>query len=684
MIEIEAPDGSIIEFPEGTNDATITSVMAREYGAPKPQPDMMQRAGNVWEGIKSGATFGLGPEIQAGVAGAYVGARNLLGMDTGGLTMSGANKQAYQELEANRAQAAQDPWAYLPGEVTGAIATGAGITKALPQATGALTQFASKGLPQALLTAQGIGGVSGALYGAGSGEGTLTDRAKSAQMGGAVGSLAGPAGAMAAKTVAGPLTNRVMEILKKRQAQVKIPPTVGQMTPEQSLGQLVQKTQDAQQLTYGQAVNSKALNQVEGALKKDYPDNYQQIMNAWKESDQPLAVVAGPALTRKAMGAAQYETALPKTTKYFGEQISEAKDKLVQSVYRNLGDSKSYYATVDDVLSKGRKKAAPLYNKAYTKEIDPSFQFKPEIQSAIDAARKKYPSELEGLKDNSIKVLDYAKKELDDQIGSAKRSGENNFARARTDVKDELLSAMDQASPDYAKARAVAGDYLKVTDAMEVGQNFVRFDPAEITTTLKSASNSEKDAFKIGFSKAIANRINDTAEGANPYNRVFGSKTKQEQLKAILSPEEYKRLEIDMKATNRLFDMKNKVLGNSTTTSKAMAASEISDDALMEMATQPRKSIANFIRNKLTSGGKTAEAIADLLYETDPTKKLVLLERISGSEALTKAEKQIVKEQYFNLDDRLRVMGAGVGGQVAVPKNIPEATIRPEQTNVQN
>ncbi|MCA1400047.1 hypothetical protein [Bradyrhizobium sp. BRP56] len=36
-IQIQAPDGSLVEFPAGTSDATITSVMAREFGGPKPK-----------------------------------------------------------------------------------------------------------------------------------------------------------------------------------------------------------------------------------------------------------------------------------------------------------------------------------------------------------------------------------------------------------------------------------------------------------------------------------------------------------------------------------------------------------------------------------------------------------------------------------------------------------------------
>ena len=41
MIEIAAPDGSVVRFPEGTPDATIKNVMAKNYGGPQ-QPVSLQ------------------------------------------------------------------------------------------------------------------------------------------------------------------------------------------------------------------------------------------------------------------------------------------------------------------------------------------------------------------------------------------------------------------------------------------------------------------------------------------------------------------------------------------------------------------------------------------------------------------------------------------------------------------
>ena len=38
MIEIEAPDGSIIEFPAGTDDATIDRVMRENFAPQQAAP----------------------------------------------------------------------------------------------------------------------------------------------------------------------------------------------------------------------------------------------------------------------------------------------------------------------------------------------------------------------------------------------------------------------------------------------------------------------------------------------------------------------------------------------------------------------------------------------------------------------------------------------------------------------
>lgn len=45
LIEIDAPDGTVVEFPAGTSSAVIKSAMAKRYGGPAPAPSLMKQVG---------------------------------------------------------------------------------------------------------------------------------------------------------------------------------------------------------------------------------------------------------------------------------------------------------------------------------------------------------------------------------------------------------------------------------------------------------------------------------------------------------------------------------------------------------------------------------------------------------------------------------------------------------------
>lgn len=70
-IQIQAPDGSIAEFPDGTPDATITAVMAKTFGGPKPKV-------NTFADIAKSALQG-GREAMSAVGDAVLGATTPLG-----------------------------------------------------------------------------------------------------------------------------------------------------------------------------------------------------------------------------------------------------------------------------------------------------------------------------------------------------------------------------------------------------------------------------------------------------------------------------------------------------------------------------------------------------------------------------------------------------------------------------
>jgi hypothetical protein len=131
MIEIEAPDGSVVEFPDGTPDATIESVMQAEFGAPTvtEAPILDNRVGQAFEvaesdvntpvsnlralgaitdGLAQGMTFGFSDEIASGLASATG-----LGGDFG---------EFDKNLAAERIRMAQNRQAAPGSELTGQIA----------------------------------------------------------------------------------------------------------------------------------------------------------------------------------------------------------------------------------------------------------------------------------------------------------------------------------------------------------------------------------------------------------------------------------------------------------------------------------------------------------------------------------------------------------------------------------
>lgn len=122
-----------------------------------------------------------------------------------------SGKKTLKDLRNDYANARSDsPKMTMAGEAVGAIGTtlaGAYLgSKAVSGFSGALSTFA-KASPTAALSLSGAG--SGALYGAGTGEGTLGDRAISASVGGTIGAFTGPLVPWATRSVAAPVAKGI-------------------------------------------------------------------------------------------------------------------------------------------------------------------------------------------------------------------------------------------------------------------------------------------------------------------------------------------------------------------------------------------------------------------------------------------------------------------------------------------
>ncbi len=187
---------------------------------PAPKQQSADRTGTstartILDQALQGATFGFGDEISGAIGGVIAPAIAKL---QGSTAFDDATNPDIMQMGVDRAQQnirnqqEQNPLTSILSNLVGGVGVGgiaAGAVKGVaPNAASNLTRFA-KANP--LTTAGTVGGISGAAYGAGGGEGSLSERGKGALIGGAVGGIAGPVASSIGRNVIAPAVNKLSE-----------------------------------------------------------------------------------------------------------------------------------------------------------------------------------------------------------------------------------------------------------------------------------------------------------------------------------------------------------------------------------------------------------------------------------------------------------------------------------------
>lgn len=573
-------------------------------------------------------------------------------------------------LERNRAvleQAQKErPVSYFSGNVGGGLALGSGAG-ALVKGAGLAGKAAQLYKAAPIRSTAGLGAVQGGLYGAGEGEGGFIERAKSAARGAGLGGLfGGAAGFIGSKVGTGAVKKASQEISDIDRA---------------ALGKILESK--------GMKPTETAISKIADRLKKDYPDpqDLQTALQRYASGEGGLVEYGGVSTAKRAQGAAQYPSGGAKAEEYFegvskgvmqprvGGRMAQAKERVANALDA-IAPSGNMTEAIDDILSKGSASARPLYDRAY-QSIIPNLQVKPEVASAIEKARSVYPSELEGLPDNSVKVLDYAKKVLDDQIGAAKRSGERGFANSRTQIKNELLSQIDQASPEYTAARKSAGDYLSLESSMKSGYDILKpsFTSDAVGKAVSKMAPKEKEAFRSGMRQALDERIAKIGDGRAVY--TIWKDELRNKFSKVLTKDELLKVENQFFAESNLAKLRDRIISGSPTTGKAYEAADIADSAasLIEGVAQRGvkgeglKQVIDFVGRRFDGiNDKTAGLISDLLYETDPSKKLAIIKSLENqTKALSPVQRGRIMALSLKIDEVAKAQRAIKATSAAAP-----------------
>lgn len=519
MIEVELPDGSIAEFPDGTPEGTIKAVLAKQFGAPKQR-------GSIVDPFMQGLVP-FADEIAGGIGGAIHVARGAgtfrEGYDRTRNTAN-ADLEAFKERNPGTAMAAEVAGA-IPGAMLpiGTIARGANL--------------ASK-VGRGVTTGAGFG----AAYGAGQGEGV--DRLLNAGTGAAIG-----LGIGGAVPLAGHGASKVVGKVKTAFGRPQIGARAGGMVLDDLAA--------------------------EGLSVKD------ATKAARSFGPQGMLADASPTLRLRAEQIAQSDNpARGGVIRSLQKRSGEAGGRIGTAFDNALGQRPDVFQTLETMKTTRKANAAPLYDLAYrvpiniTKGLD-EFLKTPSGKQAAKRATLLATDEnfvLSPVPTNT-RGWDYVKRALDDMIDTSMapdsfgRSKGTNQTRILTSMKEKILKEIDAQNPTFKKARSQFSDDISVEKAFNRGSEIFRSKthPDFFSAEVAKMSAAERDALKLGARSAVDEAMGRVRNGSLKGRQLLDSDFNERKIIAVLGEQEGRQLIKALNAEQAMAETANQALGNSAT-----------------------------------------------------------------------------------------------------------------------
>jgi hypothetical protein len=169
----------------------------------------------------------------------------------------------------------------------------------------------------------------------------------------------------------------------------------------------------------------------------------------------------------------------------------------------------------------------------------------------------------------SLAFWDQVKRNIDRAIGLGQRAGDD--ISDLTQMKQKLVAALDATVPEYKAARAGAAAYFGAEDALDAGKMFANKtrELPEAKAAFDAMKPTEQQAFRVGFSSEIIDKIKDARFRANVIDQAFGSPAKREMMEIVFGKAKARELEAYVRVED-LADKLRGALGNSTTARQLM------------------------------------------------------------------------------------------------------------------
>jgi hypothetical protein len=614
MIEVELPDGRVVEI--NTTDPAVAAQAAQKFlsGASAPKPDKYQQAAveerdalkakgidtgaGLTRRLAQGATFNLADEIMAG-------ATTPLEMIKRG-TFS--PREGY-----NYAKAREDLIMEDARKNTGALGTAAeiagGVGSGLGAASGGLT-FARGLAPDAGLVARSLASAGdsaafGALAGAGEGN-SLKERFNSALLGGAVGGVLGgaaPAAISLGSAALSPVISNIRARLNPEgfaRSQVARGVSESGMTPAQIADEVRAAAGEGQGMfTAADAMGNagqrllattarapgQARTDVVNFLEGRQAGQGRRISNALAEGfDSPQTAAQTEArLTAARNAAADAE---------YGAVRSDARPVDITNVVQNI----------DRTINPATAFGTGIANDS--------------VEASLLGIRNRLTDGRSNL--TEFNAVQRVRGDLSDAVEAARRAGQGNKARLLGQALRELDTSLENASGGFRQANRNFAQATRDIEAVQTGRDAAMRGRTEDTIpAFQALGPNGQAAFRSGYVDPLIAQTQGAAFGVNKARPLISDAFEAEAgAMAPGAPLMQRRIGRE----NTMFQTRNAATGNSKT------AENLADDAAMGVDPTLIGQVlsgnwSGALRSVLASGGNALsgntpavrQAVADIL-----------------------------------------------------------------------
>ena len=665
-MEIELPDGTILDAPDGADP----SVVAKAYLAKqRRRRSPLEYASGLASQFNQGISLGYADELQAG-------GESLINRATGGRVGSPyADSMARQRGE--RQQFQQDnPWASAAATATGAVVPSAASAMfAAPAAIASGGKSAFDLLRNSLFgggtsvrpvnTVVGAvregaraGAVPGFVAGAGTAEpgqrleGAIGGTVLGGVVGGAVGGAMQGGQVLARK--AEPYLRRVVDWLNVESGSMSRAVPAGPGAP----GGIPSITSAEAKILRAMEEDGVAPEAAAAALERARQANVP--LGLVDVGGQPLQRLTRAVRTLPGEGSAIVD-------KQFATRSKGQQDRLIGQLERGFGRTSSGNAGLrsDQLLQQARSDSGPFYRALdQLGEIqDPSTvrrvmetPFVRQQMQAVEAGRLAVGRPVQALYDDAgnlarpltFRDLDIAKQQIDQSLKASYQQGprpdnsapplSRDMLNNLRDLRRELVGNAD-ALPGgeiYARARASYAGPAQARDAFESGRNLFRgqSELADVQAARIAASPAERKWIERGAIESIRGKIDRTPDltgNRNALSSFYGNRAERAKVQEVVNPRRRGLLDEALMMENQAAQTSNYVVKGTQTADKTAEAVDTAASLATDAATGNKlgllRTAGEWLRTRVSQ--ETGAEIARQVTNFDnPAAQQAFLERL--------------------------------------------------------